>query len=71
MGKIKGITITLIDKIQSGKDPFGNPIYSEVEKRIDNVLVAPTSADDITNNLEKIFINYFGCTIQNYFCFFY
>lgn len=52
MGKIKGITITLIDKIQSGKDPFGNPIYSEVEKRIDNVLVAPTSADDITNNLE-------------------
>ena len=52
MAKIKGITITLIDKVQSGKDPFGNPIYSEVEKSIDNVLITPTATDDITNNLE-------------------
>lgn len=52
MSRIKGITITLIDKVQSGKDPFGNPIFSEVEKAIDNVLITPTSTDDITNNLE-------------------
>lgn len=52
MARIKGIAITLIDKVQSGKDPFGNPIYSEIEKAIDNVLITPTSTDDITNNLE-------------------
>ena len=52
MSKIKGITITLIDKVEVKKDPFGNPVFQDVEIQVDNVLVSPTSTDDIVNNLE-------------------
>lgn len=48
---IKGITITLIDKVQSGQDPFGVPIYKDTEVSVENVLVSPTSSDDIVNEL--------------------
>lgn len=46
---LKGITVTLISKQQTGTDPFGSPIYSDVEVNVDNVLVAPTSSDDVVN----------------------
>lgn len=46
---IEGITITLIDKQEVGKDPFDNPIYEDVSILVDNVLVAPTSSDDVIN----------------------
>ena len=52
MAKIKGITITLIDKVEIKKDPMGNPVYEDLEIEVDNVLVTPTSTDDITSNLE-------------------
>lgn len=52
MARIKGITITLIDKVEVGRDPFDNPIYENIEIEVDNVLVTPTSTDDITSNLE-------------------
>lgn len=51
MAKIKGITIILIDKVKTGIDPFGNPIYEDQEIEIENVLVSPTSSDDIVNQL--------------------
>ena len=51
MARLKGITITLIDKIQSGEDDFGAIIYDDVEISVDNVLVAPTSTDDIVNQM--------------------
>lgn len=51
MVKIKGITVTLINKKEVGKDPFGSPIYNDVEIEVDNVLVAPTSSEDIVNQL--------------------
>ncbi|EPE2380670.1 hypothetical protein [Enterococcus faecium] len=51
MTKIKGITIILVDKVQIGKDPFGTPIYEDQEIEIKNVLVSPTSSDDIVNQL--------------------
>ena len=50
--KIKGITVTLLERGQIGTDPIGDPIYGETEIEVDNVLVAPTSADDITSNFE-------------------
>ena len=31
MGMIKGIAVTLIDSVETGKDPFGNPIYEDKE----------------------------------------
>ena len=48
---IKGITITLITRAQDGTDPMGAPIYKESTASVDNVLVAPTSSDDVVNQL--------------------
>src|SRR5690625_406406 len=49
---IEGITVTLVNKKEVGKDPFGNPIYDDVEIEVDNVLVSPVSTEDIVNTLE-------------------
>lgn len=51
MGKIKGMQVILVEKIQIGKDPFNNPIYEDKELVIENVLIAPTLSDDIVNQL--------------------
>lgn len=51
MTKIKGITIILIDKVEIDRDPFDQPIYEDREIPVENVLVAPTSTDDVTNQL--------------------
>lgn len=47
MGKLRGITITLIDKVTIDIDPFGNPIKKDKEISVDNVLVSPSTSDDI------------------------
>ena len=52
MALIKGITVTLINKKEVGKDPFGNPIYDDVEIEVENVLVSPVSTEDIVHTLE-------------------
>lgn len=49
MARIKGITVILISKQQTGTDPFDNPIYEVVETAVDNVLVKPTTTDDVVN----------------------
>lgn len=36
---------------KTGSDPFGNPIYEETDIDVENVLVSPTSTDDIVNQL--------------------
>ena len=51
MALIKGVPVTLVTKTQSGEDPFGNPIYTETEITVDNVLIAPVSGDDVINQL--------------------
>lgn len=51
MAKIKGITVILINKVETGKDPFGKTIYEDKEILVDNVLVSPTLSDDIVNQL--------------------
>lgn len=48
---LKGITVILVSKQKTGEDPFGAPVYGEVEIAVDNVLVAPTSSDDMVNQL--------------------
>lgn len=46
---IKGITVKLYNKIQTGEDNFGHPVYEEVAVEVENVLVGePTSEDIIT-----------------------
>lgn len=49
MTMIKGITVTLINKVKIGDDPFGDPIYDDVKIEVDNVLVSPVSTEDIVN----------------------
>lgn len=51
MTMIKGITVTLITKEKVGEDDFNAPIYKDVKKEVDNVLVTPTSSDDVINQL--------------------
>lgn len=36
---------------KTGTDPFGKPIYEEADIDVENVLVSPTSTDDIVNQL--------------------
>ena len=49
MARIKGITVTIINNKEVGRDPFDNPIFEDVEIAVDNVLVSPTSSDDVIN----------------------
>ena len=51
MGKIHGIQITLIDKQVVSVDPFGSPVVKDVEILVDNVLVAPATTEDVTNQM--------------------
>lgn len=43
---IKGITVTLYDRVQTGTDPFHDPIYTETETPVAGVLVTPTAAEE-------------------------
>lgn len=49
MTLIKGIPIILKKKKEIGKDGFNEPIYEYEEKVVENVLVLPTSTDDIVS----------------------
>lgn len=51
MVKLKGITIILVDKVEDGKDPFGKPKYQDKDIEVENVLIQPTSTDDVVNQL--------------------
>ena len=48
--ELKGITIKLYEKTETGVDGFGRPIYEEVPVEVENVLVAPATTDDVKNN---------------------
>ncbi|MGP1598364.1 hypothetical protein [Peptoanaerobacter stomatis] len=51
MGRLKGIKVILVSKIESGKDPFGNAIYDKKNIEVNNVLIGQPTTDDITNSL--------------------
>lgn len=46
MGIIKGTTIIIVVRTQTGVDGFGHPVYAETEETVDNVLIQPLSTDD-------------------------
>ena len=52
MARIKGITVTLIDKVKTGQDDFGHSIFEDKEIEVENVLVVPASTEDVTNQLD-------------------
>lgn len=49
---MKGITILLYEKTVVGTDSLNRPRYEEVPVEVDNVLVAPVTADDLPTNLD-------------------
>lgn len=48
---MKGVTVTLTKKTQTGTDAFGQPVYSTTTIDVSDVLVGEPTTDDITNNL--------------------
>ena len=48
--RIKGISVVLHTRTYASDDAAGNPVYTEKDSTVDNVLVAPTTADDIVEN---------------------
>ena len=49
---MRGISVTLYQKTQSGTDPFGAPTWTESTVNVDNVLVGEPSTDDITTSTD-------------------
>lgn len=47
---MRGITVTLYEKQESGTDPFGNAVYTETPVQVDGVLVGEPTTDDITSS---------------------
>lgn len=52
MALIKGIRVTLFERVQTGTDPFGAPVYDEVPTGVENVLVTPAAATDVIDELQ-------------------
>lgn len=50
--EIKGITVTLYQNVKTGSDGFGADIFEEQAAQVEDVLVAPASADDVINSVQ-------------------
>lgn len=48
---LKGITVKLYEKRQTGTDSFNRPIYNEMPVEIDNVLVGQPADTEVTDML--------------------
>lgn len=49
---IKGITVTLHSRTETGKDAFNRPVYKETDVSVANVLVAPLSSQERAETLD-------------------
>lgn len=49
---MKGTTIQLMVKSQTGTNPLGEPVYEETPEDVPGVLVGSPSADDVTSTME-------------------
>lgn len=49
---IRGITVRLYVKTQTGTDEFNAPIYTETSVDVENVLVGEPVSEDIVNSLQ-------------------
>lgn len=48
---MRGVTVLLVEKIQTGTDELNHPIYEENLIKVDDVLVGEPSQDEITNTM--------------------
>ena len=44
---LRGITVTLYDRTETGRTPLNEPIYSATPVEVANVLVAPVSSEEV------------------------
>lgn len=51
MAAIKGITVRLKTRVQTGTDEFKRPVYEEGFVDVENVLVGVPSSEDVVNEL--------------------
>ena len=49
---IRGTTVLLTVKTQSGTDDFNRPLYTETTVPVDNVLIGEPKTEDIVNELQ-------------------
>ena len=47
--EIRGIRVVLVNKVKIGTDPLNHPIYEDTEVAVDNVLISPTSSEDMAD----------------------
>lgn len=52
MNLIVGQTVKLTEKIQTGLDPFGAPVYEETVTDVGNILISPTSDSDNISDMQ-------------------
>ena len=48
---MKGISILLYDKVQTGVDEFNRPVYQDVPITVDNVLIGEPTTEQIVDEL--------------------
>ena len=44
---ITGRTVTVVLRVENGRDAFNMPVWDEAAQDVDNVLVAPASTEDL------------------------
>lgn len=49
---IRGLTVTLYERTQTGVDGFNRPVYAETPVQVDNVLIGEPTTDDITSSTD-------------------
>lgn len=49
---MRGMTVTLFEREQTGTDPFGAPVYTETPVTVENVLIGEPSTDDIASSAD-------------------
>lgn len=52
MNLIKGTTVVLYDRIQTGVDGFNASVYQETPVTVENILICPVNTDDIVTDIQ-------------------
>lgn len=52
MNLLRGQNVKLYEKNEIGVDSFGMPVYEETESTVENVIISPTVAEDIVNEMQ-------------------
>lgn len=52
MALLRGQTVTLINREQTGTDAFNTPVYKETAEDAENILICPASTEAVTDGLQ-------------------